>query len=81
VARADVIVDLQKDASPGGAPVVRDGDAIVDRANKLAGSDDCDRVIGTRTRIRPIRVRRRAGWPMAGALCTGHSGSGAARRH
>jgi nicotinamidase/pyrazinamidase len=48
VARALVIVDFQNDFTPGGALAVRDGDAIADRVNALAGSGDYDLVVATR---------------------------------
>jgi nicotinamidase-related amidase len=48
VARALVIVDFQNDFTPGGALAVRDGDAIAERVNALAGSGDYDLVVATR---------------------------------
>jgi nicotinamidase/pyrazinamidase len=48
VARALVIVDFQNDFTPGGALAVRDGDAIAERVNELAGSGDYDLVVATR---------------------------------
>jgi nicotinamidase/pyrazinamidase len=48
VARALVIVDFQNDFTPGGALAVRDGDAIAERVNELAGSGAYDLVVATR---------------------------------
>jgi nicotinamidase/pyrazinamidase len=48
MARALVIVDFQNDFTPGGALAVRDGDAIAERVNELAGSGDYDLVVATR---------------------------------
>jgi len=48
VARALIIVDVQLDFCPGGALAVPDGDAVISRANALAGSGDFDLVVATR---------------------------------
>jgi nicotinamidase-related amidase len=48
VGRALVIVDVQNDFCPGGALAVREGDAVVARANALAGSGEYDVVVATR---------------------------------
>jgi nicotinamidase/pyrazinamidase len=48
VARALVVVDLQRDFTPGGALAVPDGDAIADRVNELAASGGFDLVVATR---------------------------------
>jgi nicotinamidase/pyrazinamidase len=48
VARALVIVDFQNDFTPGGALAVRDGDAIAERVNELAGSGAYELVVATR---------------------------------
>ena len=46
--RALIIVDVQNDFTPGGALAVEEGDAILERVNELAGSDDFDLVVATR---------------------------------
>jgi nicotinamidase/pyrazinamidase len=46
--RALIIVDFQKDFTPGGALAVPDGDAIAERINTLAASGDYDLVVATR---------------------------------
>jgi nicotinamidase/pyrazinamidase len=48
VGRALIIVDFQNDFTPGGALAVADGDAIADRLNELAASDEFDLVVATR---------------------------------
>ncbi len=48
MARALIIVDVQRDFCPGGALGVPDGDAVVPRANALARSDEIDLVVATR---------------------------------
>jgi nicotinamidase/pyrazinamidase len=48
VARALIVVDFQNDFTPGGALAVAGGDAIADRLNELAASDDFDLVVATR---------------------------------
>ncbi len=46
--RALVIVDYQRDFTPGGALAVEEGDVIADRINGLAASGDYDLVVATR---------------------------------
>jgi nicotinamidase/pyrazinamidase len=48
MAEALLIIDFQNDFTPGGALAVRDGDAIADRVNELAGDDRFDLVVATR---------------------------------
>ncbi|MDQ4130942.1 MAG: nicotinamidase [Actinomycetota bacterium] len=43
-----VIVDYQRDFTPGGALAVEEGDVIADRINELAASGDFDLVVATR---------------------------------
>ena len=43
-----LIIDFQNDFTPGGALAVRDGDAIAERVNQLAGDDRFDLVVATR---------------------------------
>jgi nicotinamidase/pyrazinamidase len=48
VAEALLIIDFQKDFTPGGALAVEGGDEIADRINELAASGRYDLVIATR---------------------------------
>jgi nicotinamidase/pyrazinamidase len=48
MARALLIIDFQRDFTPGGALAVPDGDAIADRVNELIDSGDFDLVVATR---------------------------------
>jgi len=48
MARALIIVDFQKDFTPGGALPVAEGDVIADRINALASSGGFDLVVATR---------------------------------
>ena len=48
MAEALLIVDFQNDFTPGGALAVREGDAIADKVNELAGDDRFDLVVATR---------------------------------
>jgi nicotinamidase/pyrazinamidase len=43
-----LIIDFQNDFTPGGALAVRDGDAIAERVNELAGDDRFNLVVATR---------------------------------
>jgi nicotinamidase/pyrazinamidase len=48
VGHALIIVDFQKDFTPGGALAVADGDAIAGTVERLAGSGDFDLIVATR---------------------------------
>jgi len=48
MAEALLIVDFQNDFTPGGALAVREGDAIADKVNELAGDDRFNLVVATR---------------------------------
>jgi nicotinamidase/pyrazinamidase len=48
LSKALIIVDFQNDFTPGGALAVPEGDAIADRLNELAASDEYDLVVATR---------------------------------
>jgi nicotinamidase/pyrazinamidase len=48
MAGALVVVDVQRDFTPGGALGVEGGDEIIGRINELAASDAFDVVVATR---------------------------------